>query len=222
MRKKGCEKMLLSCNHVTGTKKGFNLNDVTFSLEAGFIMVLAGENGAGKTTLFKTILDKKKQYTGEICLDGKEIFIDHEKTLSQIGFVSEENIFLKQYSALENANLLSVFYENWDGMEFLNSMKKMGLSAHKIVGKMSRGEFMKFQMAFAMAYKPKLYLLDEATAGMDPVFRKDFYKILRSIIAEEKASIIMTSHIQDELEFQADYSGIMKEGKLVQFKENIA
>lgn len=219
--------MLFSCSHVTGIKKAgrkqeFSLEDITFSLEAGYLMVLAGENGAGKTTLFHSILDRKKCYTGEIRLNGRDIHENHEETLHEIGFVSDENLFFKKYTALENADMLSVFYKNWDGELFSHAMKAMGMSLHKVTGNMSRGEFMKFQMAFAMAYKPKLYLLDEATAGMDPVFRKDFYKILRGILTEEKASIIMTSHIQEEIEFQADYTAIMNHGRLIQFGENPA
>lgn len=214
--------MLFSCNQVSKAKKGFALENITFSLEPGYLMVLAGENGSGKTTLMKTILDNKKTYTGEILLEGRDIHENHEETLNQIGFVSEERIYFKKHTAFENASLLSVFYKNWDEKFFMKIMKEMDVSVNKVVENMSRGELMKFQMAFAMACKPKLFLLDEATAGMDPVFRKDFYRILRGILAEEKASIIMTSHIQEELEFQADYTGIMKAGSLVQFGENIA
>ena len=78
---------------------------------------------------------------------------------------------------------------------------------------------MKFQMAFAAAHHPVLYLLDEATAGMDPVFRIDFFKILQEIIATEEASVIMTSHIQEEIDRKMDFIGIMEQGSLIQFCE---
>ena len=80
---------------------------------------------------------------------------------------------------------------------------------------------MKFQMAFAMAHKPSIYLLDEVTAGMDPVFRIDFFKILHEVIAEEKASVLMTSHIQEEIKMKMDYVGIMEQGKMVSFGERV-
>ena len=70
-----------------------------------------------------------------------------------------------------------------------------------------------------MAHKPAIYLIDEATAGMDPVFRIDYFKLLQEIIAEETASILMTSHIQDEIYRKMDYVGIMDGGRIVQFGE---
>jgi ABC-2 type transport system ATP-binding protein len=86
---------------------------------------------------------------------------------------------------------------------------------------MSRGEYMKFQTAYAMAHHPVLYLLDEVTAGMDPVFRIDYFKLLQSLIEEENASVLMISHIQEEMERKMDYLGIMEEGRLVSWKENL-
>ena len=100
-------------------------------------------------------------------------------------------------------------------------MKKMGVGLDLIVKNMSRGEYMKFQMAFAMAHKPKLYLIDEATSKMDPVFRKDFYNIMHEIIEDESASIILVTHLEEELEFKVDYVGIMENGKMISFNEVI-
>ena len=87
---------------------------------------------------------------------------------------------------------------------------------------MSRGEMFKFQTAFAMAHKPALYLIDEATAGMDPVFRIDYFKMLQEIISEENASILMTSHIQDEIYRKMDFVGIMEGGRMVQFGDTLS
>jgi ABC-2 type transport system ATP-binding protein len=86
---------------------------------------------------------------------------------------------------------------------------------------MSRGERMKFQMAFAMGHKPCIYLLDEVTAGMDPVFRMDFFKIFHKVIEDESASVLMTSHIESEMEHKMDYLGILENGKLVKFGESL-
>ena len=113
--------------------------------------------------------------------------------------------------------LFGLLYDNWDETRFFQTMQKMNLSPSKVVGKMSRGEMFKFQTAFAMAHRPAIYFIDEATAGMDPVFRIDYFKILQEIIAEEDASILMTSHIQDEIQRKMDFVGIMEDGKLVEF-----
>ena len=213
--------MLLEFEHVTGTSKKFHLEDIHFSLPAGYIMGLAGKNGAGKTTLIDYIMNPKVRYTGTIRIDGADIRKNLIKTRNQVGFVSEENRFLKERSALQNAEILGPLYEVWDMELFREALNKMDLSSTRVVGKMSRGELMKFQMAFAMAHKPVLYLLDEVTVGMDPVFRIDFFKMVQEVIRTEEASILMTSHIQTEIGQKMDYVGIMEAGRLIQFGESI-
>ena len=214
--------MILEFKNVTGKTKHFNLKDVSFALEPGFIMGLAGKNGAGKSTLIDYIMNPKQQYTGEILVDGINIRDKHEYMMNKIGLVSDNNKgFLVEKSAKTNAEILGMLYEDWDDTRFYQAMKKMNLSPSKIVGKMSRGELFKFQTAFAMAHKPVLFLIDEATAGMDPVFRIDYFKILQEIIAEENASILMTSHIQDEIQRKMDFVGIMEDGKQVNFGETL-
>lgn len=212
-------KMLLEFEHVTGTSKKFALQDITFSLEAGYICGLAGKNGAGKSTLLDYIMNPRQLYTGEIRLQGVNIRENHTYLKNKLGFVSDNNQFLRERTAMQNAEMLSVFYEAWDMDIFRQAMGKMELPVSKTVGKMSRGEYFKFQTAFAMAHKSALYLLDEVTAGMDPVFRIDYFKMLQEIIAGEQASVLMTSHIQDEIRRKMDFVGILEKGRLVQFGE---
>lgn len=210
--------MILEFKNVTGTNKQFHLQNINFALEPGYIMGLAGKNGSGKTTLMDYIMNPKQQYTGEILIEGVNIREKHFAMMDRIGFISDAHTgFLKDKSANENAEIFGILYQNWDMELFHQTMKKMGLTHGKIVGRMSRGELFKFQTAFAMAHQPSLYVIDEATAGMDPVFRIDYFKILQEIIAEEKASVLMTSHIQDEIHRKMDYVGILENGKLVQF-----
>lgn len=211
--------MTLEFEHVTGNGKGFRLSDISFALPEGYIMGIAGKNGAGKTTLLDYIVNPRQQYTGAIRLEGEDIRKNHAEIMQKIGFVSDKNQFLLEHSAKQNAEIFGIAYENWDMELFLETMKKMELPPYKTVGKMSRGEIMKFQMAFAIAHGSILYLLDEATAGMDPVFRIDFFKILHEIIETEQASVVMTSHIESEINGKMDYVGILEAGKLVSFGE---
>ncbi|MBP3889035.1 MAG: ABC transporter ATP-binding protein [Cellulosilyticum sp.] len=210
--------MLLEFKEVTGRGKKFKLDHISFALEPGYMMGLAGKNGAGKTTLVRYILDEHYPYEGDILLDGRNIKEDRKQTLDEIGFISEENVFFEQFSITQNVELMGDFYSRWDSVLFEQCLKEMGLYVGQKVGNLSRGEYMKFQLAFAMAHKPKLYILDEATAGMDPIFRKEFFKFLRQTIMDEKASILMITHIEEELEEKMDYVGIMEQGRLVEFK----
>lgn len=213
--------VILEFEHVSGdAKKGFVLSDVSFCLPAGYIMGLAGKNGAGKTTLLDYIVNPYKKYDGIIRICGEDIRKNHAKMQNQIGFVSGENHFLLERSAKQNAEILGMMYDKWDMEYFMEIMRMMELPAQRVVGKMSRGELMRFQMAFAMAHHPVIYLLDEVTAGMDPVFRMDFFKVLQKVIENEDAAVLMTSHIEEEMQRRMDYVGILENGKLVSFGES--
>lgn len=214
------ETPILEFCHVTGKTRKFHLDDISFALPAGYLMGLAGANGAGKSTLVDTIMNPRHNYTGTIRFMGEDIRENHTAALEHLGLVSERNSFLERYSAEQNAMLLGKLYESFDFERFKEAMKKMELSAAKTVGAMSRGERMRFQMAFAMAHDTRLYLLDEATAGLDPVFRHDFLHMVQTVMAEEGASVLMVTHLTEELEQKADYVGIMEAGRLISFGEN--
>ena len=213
--------MLLEFENVTGTKGKFRLDNINFALPAGYIMGLAGANGAGKTTLIDYIMNEKKRYSGTIKVAGYDIRQNHGYMKQFIGFVSDENRFFEDRTPNQNMDLFSGFYANYDKEIYRKAMSDMGVPGGATLSKMSRGERMKFQMAFAMGYHPKIYLLDEVTAGMDPVFRIDFFKILHKVIEDEQASILMTSHIESEMEQKMDYLGILEKGKLIKFGESM-
>ncbi len=212
---------ILEFEQVTGLSRKFNLENISFSLPAGYICGLMGSNGAGKTTLIRYIMEERQRYKGTIRINGVDIRENHAYIKNKIGFVSDENHFLAERTAQQNMDMLCPFYEDFDKELFYEAMKRMELSPKKTYGKMSRGECFKFQMAFAMAHHSELYLLDEVTAGMDPVFRVDFFKLLQEVIMDEKASVLMTSHIESEMERKTDYVGILDNGKLLRFGESI-
>lgn len=220
------EEILFSAKQVNGKQKrkgfreNFVLRDINFELPAGYIMGIVGKNGAGKTTFFKYILEEKKMYEGQFLLDGRDILEDSVWTKDNIGFVSDDNHFILQRTAAQNAELLGLFYSSFDKDLFLQMMGQMGLSPAKTLGAMSRGEYIKFQLAFAIAHKPRLLLLDEATAGMDPVYRKDFYQWIRNLMDEERCSVIMSSHLEEDIQKQFDYIAYLEDGKFVSFQEN--
>lgn len=213
--------MLLEFEHVTGTNKKYALQDINFALPAGYIMGLAGKNGAGKSTLIDYIMNPVQQYSGTIRINGEDIRGDFNFMKNKIGLVSDQNHFFDERSPRQNGEILGRFYNNWDMDIFCTQLKRMEVPEGRSVNKLSRGENFRFQMAFAMAHKSSLYLLDEVTAGMDPVFRTKFFRVLQQVTEDEQASVLMTSHIVSEIERKMDYVGIMEDGRMVSFSESI-
>lgn len=210
--------MLEFC-HVTKRQGKFILSDIDFKLEAGYLLGIVGKNGAGKTTLLKSMLLEDESYEGEIFFEGENIKEYRREFLEKAAYVADDNYFLREKTALENVEIFGGFYKEMDIDSFQSYMKQFNLGVGKKIGNMSRGEFIRFQLAFARARKARIYLLDEATAGMDPVFRKEFYGILREILAEE-ATVLMTTHVQSDLNRNMDYICRLEQGKIVSYVEN--
>lgn len=222
--------MSFELEHVTGQdKKTFCLRDINLSVPEGYLVGIAGKNGAGKTTLLRYIADRKKHYNGTIRLDGEELHGMNgqmqTRMFNQIAYIADEVHFFGMYSMRQNARLLATVYDAWDSEVFEQAIHDMGLvsgnplSLDRSLSQLSRGEYIKFQMAVAMAHHAKLYLLDEVTGGMDPIFRKDFFRLLHRIVATEEAVVLMTTHIEEELEEKMDYVGVMENGRLIRFSE---
>ncbi len=210
--------MELTLCHVSRKRKG-HLQDLSFTVKNGFITGLVGKNGAGKTTLFRTIMSVKKDYDGEILADGMPLVKNRERCMNRIGFVSEEPLFFMNKTAGENALLYAPLYDVFDRDGFMQRLKDMGVPAGIALEKLSKGEYIKFQLCFAAAHDSRLYLLDEATAGMDVVFKKEFFRFLHEQVAREDVAVLMSTHIEEDIDQHMDYVCLLSEGKMASFGE---
>lgn len=213
------EEEILSLVNVCVNKGKFSLKDISFKIEEGYLMGVVGKNGAGKTTLLNTIIGKNGKYNGRILYKGEDIKENYKMFMGECAYISEDTVFLKEDTIISNARLLSVFYKNFDEDNFINLLKDNGISGERFIDRLSRGEFIKMQLCLARAMGKKLYLMDEVTAGMDPVYRKEFYKQLK-IMQQEGCTIIMTTHIVSDLNRNMDYIVELDDGKIVSIKEN--
>lgn len=211
----------LEFRNVCGKSRKFALDDVSFSLEPGYIYAITGENGAGKSTLMKYIVSEKTLYTGSILFEGEEISGRHADVMNAIGFVSDDNVFFDERSANQIGELLGGFYDDFDMEHYKKTLKSMGIDGGHTYMKMSRGEKIKMQLAFAVAHHSRLLLLDEATAGLDPVYRIELFNMLRKLLAEEGVTVLMSSQNMTEIEKNTDYAAVMKDGRLGEFHESI-
>lgn len=209
----------LEFNHVSLTWPDFKIDDVTFSLERGYIMGLVGYNGAGKTTLFRLMENRYKNYKGEILIDGFDCRDQEEKVKDITAFISDDQNFFFEETVLRNAEIFSQFYSNWDLAVFRDYLDRLEVPAGVRIMDLSKGTFIKFQLAFAVAHHPVLYAMDEPTAGFDPVFRYDFLKIIQDIVAEENAAILFSTHNTGDLDKVVDYITMLDNGRVMFCKD---
>jgi len=197
----------------------FSIKNVSFSLESGYIMGLVGRNGAGKTTLFNLLSCQLKKYTGEILINGYNCRDSKQYIMDNVAFISENQPFFMDDNALNNGEYLGVYYTNWDMLMFKEYLEKFEVPQYTMIKDLSKGTFIKFQLAFALSHKPILYALDEPTAGLDPVFRREFLTLLQTIIETEDASVLFSTHITSDLDKIADYITMIDDGKILFTKD---
>ena len=178
-------------------------------------MGLIGENGAGKTTIIKAILSLIK-YDGEILVFGEKLNVKNKQRINAV----LDDIFLSEYlNGKEIDSILSGIYNNWDSGYFYELLEKFGLNSKKVIKDFSKGMKVKFKIATALASKPELLILDEPTAGLDPVVRDEILDILLEFVEDEKNSILISSHITTDLEKIADYITYIEKGKIIFTKD---
>ena len=213
------ESIMVECNHINKNFGSFCLKDITFSFPAGYILGLVGANGSGKTTLIHMLLGLYQADSGYIHIFDKG-YQDKEICIKQeIGFVLQDDLFYKHLNLYHNACHFGEKYKNFDNKRFVEYCRQFGLDERKVYYKLSKGEQLKFQLAFALSYNPKLLILDEATGNFDLAFRAEFQKLITAFIQDGKHSVIFSSHVFDEMERIADYILFMDKGEAVLYMD---
>ena len=191
----------------------FTLGPVNLTLPGGAILGQIGENGAGKTTLIKTMLGVARPDGGTVRLLGRE------QAKADIGVVLEDCFFYEGLHPRDVGRVLGGVYPTWDGALFESYLNQFGLADKKSIRALSRGMRMKLSLAAALAHRPRLLLLDEATAGLDPVVRDEILDEFLAFACDEQHSILISSHITSDLEKAADYIAYLHQGKLLLCEE---
>ena len=191
----------------------FMLDHVSFQVPKGRIVGFIGENGAGKSTTIKLILNELKKDSGEIEIFGADYADSSVK--EDIGVVFDECNFHEIFTADNIEKILSKVYKSWDSSLYRQYLKRFKLPANKPIGSFSKGMKMKLSIISAMAHKPKLLILDEATTGLDPVVRDEILDLFLEFIQDEEHSIFFSSHITSDIQKIADYVILIHQGKII-------
>lgn len=203
---------LLEVEHVGKVYENFSLKDINFCLEEGTIMGLVGTNGAGKTTLIQIILGLL-QKEGVVRIGGMDTQQYEKETKDLCGFVLDDNPFLNAMSAIGNARIFGPYYSGWDENKFRRYCKKFDVNIKKQLSKLSKGTVIKFQLAFALSHDARLFVFDEPSAGLDPIFRRELLDIMYDITMDEKRSVIFSTHLTNDLDRVADSITMLHKGE---------
>ena len=193
----------------------FALDHIDLTLPGGSIMGLIGENGAGKTTTIKCILNLIRRDGGEIAIWGRDNLREERASKAGVGVVLDECFFHDSLRPRDLDRVLGPVFPDWDRGLYGDYLDKFRLPANKLIKEFSRGMKMKLSLAAALAHRPRLLILDEATAGLDPVVRDEILDEFLAFIQDEDHAILISSHITSDLEKAADYITYLHQGKVV-------
>lgn len=198
----------------------FSLRDVTLAVEPGQIVGFVGANGAGKTTTIRAALGLIKLDAGEVRLFGQRCGADApdetQRCLrARVGLVLDTCPFPSTLKVGQIEALVGPAYPTWDRKTFAGFIDRFGLDPKTKVKDLSRGMGMRLQLACALSHNAELLILDEATAGLDPMAREELLDELLAFVSDGQRSVLLSSHITSDLERAADRVICIDNGSIV-------
>ncbi|MGH7237901.1 MAG: ATP-binding cassette domain-containing protein [Candidatus Saccharimonadales bacterium] len=190
------------------------LKDCNITVPRGSVSALVGPNGAGKTTLLKLLISLSRPSAGSCQVLGKNPE-QTEDFLAEVGYLAQEIPLYKQFNAGDHVAMGAHLNRHYDAELATKRLEDLGIPFDRPVGKLSGGQRAQVALALALAKKPKLLLLDEPVAALDPLARIDFLKSLAKAVADAEGdlTVVMSSHLLADLERVCDHLIILASGE---------
>ena len=148
-------------------------------------------------------------------IDGMTYANEEKRIRNIIGTVLTEELFDASLTLIQNGDAYGRYYDAYDKKAMEDYLELFGLEKNRKFGRLSKGEKLKCQFAFALSYDARLLILDEPTGNFDPEFREQFFKILKEFIADGSRSVVLATHLTEDLDCMADYLIYLEKGKQV-------
>ena len=195
------------------------LNDISFDVKAGSLVALVGADGAGKTTLMRTAAGLLKPQEGDVCLFGENLYQNLNRLQAECGYMPQQFGLYADLSVRENLLLYADLFGLTDKarearFKELLSMTGLAPFTERLAGKLSGGMKQKLGLACALLNRPKLLLLDEPSVGVDPLSRKELWRILIDSARTELMTVVVATTYMDEASL-CDQVLVLEDGKLV-------
>lgn len=203
---------------VKGLCKGYGdasyvISDIDMEVEKGTVHGLIGHNGSGKTTIIKCLTGIFPPDQGEVLIDGEPVYNNIEAK-RKIGYVADTNQMFRGYSMKRMAAFYQNIYPDFSMEDFTSYASLFGIALNKKVSQMSKGQQMKAGFILNLARHPKVMILDEPTAGLDAMAKKELLDNLVMAVENEEMTILISSHHLSELEKICDNITMIRNGKV--------
>lgn len=208
---------IVEFNNVSKRRKDFIMSDLNIHIPKGFMTGLIGPNGSGKTTIIQLMMNVIQPDEGDIQIFGKS---HKDSNIKQnIGFVYDDFYMYDEFTIKQVKSFVAPIYHHWDEDLYQKYVQKFQLPERKKIKHFSKGMKMKGALLFALAHQPEFLVMDEPTAGLDPVFRRELFELLQELMINEDQTICMATHITTDIDHIADHIILMHEGKVLLQKD---
>ncbi|WP_172256545.1 ABC transporter ATP-binding protein [Saccharibacillus deserti] len=209
------ENAVLEWKRVVKKRDRMVLGPVDLKLYENYVTALIGRNGSGKSTLMKLAAQLIMPDEGEVTWYGQSypqgLPTDVRASIAYVpeNFAAEEDSLKMD----DVAQFRASWYPKWDWQRFEELLNRFEVPGGKKMNKLSKGQRRKFEIAAALATRPKLLLLDEPSSGLDPFAWKTMMNEIRRCVDEDGASVLLSTHIVEEVRRMADYLVLMEKGR---------
>ena len=190
------------------------LHDLNLQVERGKVYGFLGRNGAGKTTTIQILLGILIPKGGKIHFADRTVKRTTPAMKQKIGYVSQHQHFYEWMTVHRLGRFVAGFYPSWDAGDFDKKLELLKIERKQKVGTLSGGTKMKLAMALALATRPEILILDEPTAGVDPIARREILDLMRRVVDEEERTVLFSTHNINEVSQIADVVGVLHNGEL--------
>jgi ABC-2 type transport system ATP-binding protein len=180
------------------------LSEATITVPEGRISALIGPNGAGKTTLLRLLAGLARPTGGEVAVLGGPLS-QAPAMLADIGFLAQEIPLYRRLSAADHIRAGEHLNSRWDGDSVRQRLENLGIPLDQRAGTLSGGQRAQLALALTLAKRPRLLLLDEPVAALDPLARRQFLAHLAEAVAGGGLTVVLSSHLIADLERTCDH-----------------
>ncbi len=192
------------------------LRRLSLAVPCGCVYGLLGRNGSGKTTLIRLLLGILQPTAGRCEVLGLDPVHDALAIRSRVGYVPQESDFDPSMTVDSTLQFLRAFYPTtWQDKLVEQLLGRFELTRRARISHLSGGQKARLALITALAFDPEVLILDEPTAGLDPVVRRDVIEIIIEYMSTEHRTVFLCSHLLNEVEMLADRVGIVDDGQLV-------
>jgi ABC-2 type transport system ATP-binding protein len=183
----------------------WGLRDCTLELPEGHVIALVGPNGAGKSTLLHLVTGLLEPTTGTIEVFGVPAGAQTPATLAEVGFVAQDHPLYRGFTVADLLHMGRSLNLRWDQALAERRLAAVEVPLDRKAGQLSGGQQAQVALALALAKRPRLLVLDEPVASLDPLARREFMKLLMEAVAEDEVTVLLSSHAIAELERVCDW-----------------